>query len=98
MPHYFCSGNKRWNQQIMKKNRHWSTKLTTENNKNRIKLKDEIINEEFKKLNIEFSVVHIGNASGNAVCVYWRHYAYVLSDELGLNNGNSTTRRCVKEI
>lgn len=54
----------------MKKNRHWSTKLTTENNKNRIKLKDEIINEEFKKLNIEFSFVHIGNASGNAVCVY----------------------------
>ena len=42
-----------------------SSKLATENSKNTLKLKDEIITEEFKKLNIKFSVVHVDNASGN---------------------------------
>ena len=45
------------------------TKLTTENSKNTLKLKDEIITEEFKMLNIKFGVAPIDNASGNIVCL-----------------------------
>ena len=47
-----------------------SAKLTTENSKDTLKLKDEIITGGFKTLNVKFGVDPIDNASGNIVFFY----------------------------
>ena len=48
---------------------HQSTKLTTEDCKNPLKLKDEIIAQALKILNVKFVVVSIDKTSGNVVFV-----------------------------
>ena len=66
---------------------HISTKLITENSKNTLKVKDNIINEKLKMLQNKFIIVP--KASDNVVFLYQTHYAQVLINEFGLNNVNS---------
>ena len=68
---------------------HISTKLITENSKNTLKVKDNIINEKLKMLQNKFIIVPIDKASDNVVFLYQTHYAQVLINEFGLNNVNS---------
>lgn len=77
---------------------HLSTRLTTYNNKNALKLKDKIITEELKMLYNKFTVVLIERTRGTVAFVYRNHCAQVLINVLGLNNVNIITSTCMKAI
>ena len=57
---------------------HLSTKLTTKNSKNILRLRDEKITEELRVLHNKFAVVSIDKASGNVAIVCQRHYNQLL--------------------
>lgn len=67
-----------------------SIKVTTEEIKNTVKLKYEIITKKLKMLHKKF-VVLIDKVSGNIAFICQMLYAQALINELGLNNLNNTT-------
>ena len=63
-----------------------STKLTTENTKNRLGLWDNLITEELKMLHKKFFVASTDKVSGNVAFVSQKDYDQVLINELNLND------------
>lgn len=56
---------------------HLSTKITTENSKNTLELRDKIFTEKLKMLHKKFVVFQIVKASGNVAFVFQRHYTQI---------------------
>lgn len=61
-------------------------------------MEDKIITEELKRLHSEFVAVPIDKAGSNNAFAYRRHYAQVLTNELGLNYGKKITATYIKVI
>ena len=80
---------------------HLSNRVTTEKSIYTLKLKDEIIIEELKRLHNKSVVVPIEKARGNIASVWQSHYTQVLIKELDLNyvnNINSTYAKANKPL
>ena len=75
---------------------HLSTKLTTENSENTLKLKDKIIADKLKILYNKCVAILIITDSGNIDFVCQRLYTQDLIYELGLTNVNKITTAHMK--